>query len=74
MHILRQMQKGLSDERGCDGQFQKQREWNGMYPVHGMREELPQECSVIIGLEQVTGTGANAGTGANTGTGANRSY
>lgn len=39
---MRQVQARLPDGRRCDGQFEKEREWHGVHPVHGVREKLPQ--------------------------------
>ena len=44
--VLRPVQARLSEERGYDRQFPEQRERDGVYSLHGMREKLPEAGTV----------------------------
>lgn len=46
VHLLRKVQAGVPHECGYDGQLPKTAQWNGMYPVHGVRKGLPKKSTV----------------------------
>ena len=43
MRIVREMQAGVPDGCGCHRQFEKERERDRVHPMHGVRQELPEE-------------------------------